>query len=110
MTPSLLELPLSSAVFSTGVAGVPVGAVVSTVIFSALLALLTLPALSVALAVMECTPSLSPMLVTCAVPLSLVVPVLNALLPFVSYTVTLVDLSPLKFRLTMVSLVTLSFL
>ncbi len=57
VTASLLELPVSSAAFSTGVAGVPVGAVRSIVTSSLELALLTLPARSVALAVMECTPS-----------------------------------------------------
>ena len=55
VTPSLLELPrITGLKRATGVAGVPVGAVVSTVTLSVELALLVLPAASVALTVMLC--------------------------------------------------------
>ena len=81
--PSLLELPVSLAEFIEGAAGV-LGDVVSTVTLKAEDALLTLPAVSVALVLRLCAPSLSFELVIAQLPLPSVVALPKLVVPSVS--------------------------
>ena len=104
--PSELELPVSLAVASVGALGV-VGEVVSIVTDRLLEALLTLPAVSVALAVMVCMPSVSCTVLVIdqipVVPSAVSVP--STVMPSVSYKVTVALFSALPVKVGKVVLV-----
>jgi len=107
--PSELELPVSLAVASVGALGV-VGEVVSIVTDRLLEALLTLPAVSLALAVRVCAPSLKVELVIDHLPEPSAVVAPSTVLPSVSYKVTVALASEVPLKIGVVVLVRSSLL